>query len=134
MTTFISFLEYIPFWLFIRIMQFFNFNTKIFISAKVISFIIRNTPKYRKRVLKKSSELTFELPHNLQKYVCKKGSIAIDGISLTVNNVEEKSFSVSIIPHTSAVTTLGSIKKDDIVNIEIDILARYIDNNIKKIK
>ena len=88
----------------------------------------------RKRVLKKSLELTFELPHNLQKYVCKKGSIAIDGISLTVNNVSEKSFSVSIIPHTSEVTTLGNIKKDDIVNIEIDILARYIENNIKKIK
>ena len=52
MTTFISFLEYIPFWLFIRIMKFFNFNTRILISAKVIGFIIRNTPKYRKRVLK----------------------------------------------------------------------------------
>ena len=52
MTTLISFLEYIPFWLFIRIMKFFNFNTRIFISAKVISFIIRNTPKYKKRVLK----------------------------------------------------------------------------------
>ena len=52
MTTFISFLEYIPFWLFIRIMKFLNFNTRIFISAKVIGFIIRNTPKYKKRVLK----------------------------------------------------------------------------------
>ena len=52
MTTFISFLEYIPFWLFIRIMKFFNFNTRIFVSAKVIGFIIRNTPKYKKRVLK----------------------------------------------------------------------------------
>ena len=52
MTTLISFLEYIPFWLFIRIMKFFNFNTRIFISAKVIGFIIRNTPKYKKRVLK----------------------------------------------------------------------------------
>ena len=88
----------------------------------------------RKKALKKSLQLTFELPHRLQKYICKKGSIAIDGISLTVNDVEEKSFSVSIIPHTSAVTTLGSIEKGDIVNIEIDILARYIENNIKKIK
>ena len=70
----------------------------------------------------------------MQKYVCKKGSIAIDGISLTVNDVEEKSFSVSIIPHTSSITTLGDIQKDDIVNIEIDILARYIENNIKKTK
>ena len=88
----------------------------------------------RKKVLKKSSELTFELPHKLRKYICKKGSIAIDGISLTVNNVKENSFSVSIIPHTSEVTTLGNIQKDDIVNIEIDILARYIENNIKKTK
>ena len=84
--------------------------------------------------MKKSSELTFRLPDKLQKYVCKKGSIAIDGISLTINNVEKKSFTVSIIPHTSAITTLGNIQKDDIVNIEIDILARYIENNIKKIK
>ena len=52
MTTFISFLEYIPFWLFIRIMKFLNFNTRIFISAKVIGFIIRHAPKYKKRVLK----------------------------------------------------------------------------------
>ena len=100
----------------------------------VTGHIDDTTRLLRKRVLKKSLELTFELPHSLQKYVCKKGSIAIDGISLTVNNVEEKNFSVSIIPHTSKVTTLGSIKKDDIVNIEIDILARYIENNIKKIK
>ena len=52
MTYFTSFLEYIPFWFFIRIMKFLNFNTRICISAKVISFIIRNTPKYKKRVLK----------------------------------------------------------------------------------
>ena len=84
--------------------------------------------------LKKSSILVFELPNNLKKFICKKGSIAIDGISLTVNDVKEKSFSISIIPHTSNITTLGSIQKGDIVNIEIDILARYIENNIKTIK
>ena len=52
MTTFTSFLEYIPFWLFIRIMKFLNFNTRIFISAKVIGFIIRNTLKYKKSIEK----------------------------------------------------------------------------------
>ncbi len=72
------------------------------LGGHIVTGHIDDTTKLlRKRVLKKSSELTFELPHNLKKYVCKKGSIAIDGISLTVNNVEEKSFSVSIIPHTS---------------------------------
>ena len=87
----------------------------------------------RIKKLKKSSILIFELPNNLKKFICKKGSITIDGISLTINHVEEKSFSISIIPHTSKITTLGNIKKGDIVNLEIDILARYIDNNIRKI-
>ena len=66
MTTFISFLEYIPFWLFIRIMKFFNFNTRIFISAKVIGFIIRNTPKYKKRVLK-NLDLIYPKMSDLEK-------------------------------------------------------------------
>ena len=87
-----------------------------------------------KKKLQKSLILIFELPSELKRFVCKKGSIAIEGISLTVNQVEDKSFSISIIPHTFDITTLGSIKKGDIVNLEIDILARYIENNIKKIK
>ena len=66
MTTFISFLEYIPFWLFIHIMKFFNFNTRIFISAKVIGFIIRNTPKYKKRVLK-NLDLIYPKMSDLEK-------------------------------------------------------------------
>ena len=85
-----------------------------------------------KKKLQKSLILIFELPSELQRFVCKKGSIAIEGISLTVNQVEDKIFSISIIPHTFDITTLGSIKKGDIVNLEIDILARYIENNIKK--
>ena len=100
----------------------------------VTGHIDETTKLLRIKKLKKSSVLIFELPNNLQKFICKKGSIAIDGISLTINDVEEKSFSISIIPHTSEITTLGSIQKGDIVNIEIDILARYIENNIRKIK
>ena len=98
----------------------------------VTGHIDATTRLIRRKKLKKSSILIFKLPKNLQKFICKKGSIAIDGISLTVNDVEEKSFSISIIPHTSEITTLGNIKKNDTVNIEIDILARYIENNIKK--
>ena len=98
----------------------------------VTGHIDKTTKLLEIRKLKKSSILIFKIPNNLKKFICKKGSIAIDGISLTVNDVEENSFSVSIIPHTSEITTLGSIKKGDIVNLEIDILARYIENNIKK--
>ena len=100
----------------------------------VTGHIDETTILLKKNKLKKSTILIFELPNNLKKYICKKGSIAIDGISLTINDVNEKSFSISIIPHTSEITTLGNIQKGDIVNIEIDILARYIENNIRKIK
>ena len=99
----------------------------------VTGHIDETTRLLKKNKLKKSWILIFELPKKLKKFICKKGSIAIDGISLTVNDVKEKSFSISIIPHTFAITTLGNIQKGDIVNIEIDILARYIENNMRKI-
>ena len=98
----------------------------------VTGHIDKTTCLIQKKKLQKSLILIFELPSELQKFVCKKGSIAIEGISLTVNHVEDECFSISIIPHTFDITTLGSIQKGDIVNLEIDILARYIENNIKK--
>jgi len=98
----------------------------------VTGHIDKTTCLMQKKKLQKSLILIFELPNELQRFICKKGSIAIEGISLTVNEVKDKSFSISIIPHTFDITTLGAIKKGDIVNLEIDILARYIENNIKK--
>jgi riboflavin synthase len=59
--------------------------------------------------------------------VASKGSICIDGVSLTVNNVEAQRFDVNIIPHTQQVTTLGALKIGDVVNIEIDVIARYVE-------
>ena len=61
------------------------------------------------------------------KYIVKKGSIAIDGISLTVTYVDEDSFSVSIIPHTLGETILGDKKNGDLVNLEVDMLAKYVE-------
>ena len=84
-----------------------------------------------KKVLKKSVLVIFDLPKSLEKFVCTKGSISIDGISLTVNTVKKNQFSVNLIPHTCNITTLGKLKKNDMVNIEVDILARYISKNIK---
>ena len=84
----------------------------------------------RKKILDKSILLSFYLPANLRKFICRKGSIAIDGISLTINDVFKKNFFVSLIPHTSKLTTLGELKEGNKVNLEIDVLARYIDNNI----
>jgi len=59
--------------------------------------------------------------------VAPKGSICINGVSLTVNKVDGRNFDVNIIPHTLKVTTLGELKVDDGVNIEIDVIARYLD-------
>lgn len=65
-------------------------------------------------------------PKGLAKFIAAKGSIAIDGTSLTVNEVDSSTFGVNIIPHTAKVTTWGGVKAGDKVNIEIDMLARYL--------
>jgi riboflavin synthase len=64
-------------------------------------------------------------PRDLARFIAFKGSVAIDGVSLTVNVVEGDTFSVLVIPHTLAVTTLGTLARDDAVNLEIDTMARY---------
>jgi riboflavin synthase len=71
------------------------------------------------------ARLTFKAPAPLMRFVAQKGSIALDGISLTVNEVTRDTFSVLIIPHTLKVTTLGAAKTGDVMNIEIDLMARY---------
>lgn len=74
---------------------------------------------------KDQTKLWVSLDKNLLKYVVPKGSIAIDGISLTVVDVNNNKISVALIPHTIAVTTLGIKKKGDLVNVEIDVLGKY---------
>jgi len=75
----------------------------------------------------RSWRMVFELPNDLKKYVAKKGSITINGTSLTVNSVDDNLFDINVIPHTFEVTTLGSIKPDDRVHIEVDLIARYLE-------
>jgi len=77
-------------------------------------------------------ELKISLPARFKAFLAQKGSIAIDGISLTVNNVSDANFTVMIIPHTLSVTTLGFKQKGDIVNLETDILAKYTLNLASK--
>lgn len=77
-----------------------------------------------------SKRIAIRLPRDLAPFVAAKGSITVDGVSLTVNTVDDAAdgthFSVNIIPHTQAVTTLGAIEASQPVNIEIDVLARYL--------
>jgi riboflavin synthase len=73
----------------------------------------------------------FELPQSLARYVAAKGSVTIDGVSLTVNEAQDKRFSVCLIPHTLQVTTLGELQPGHQVNIEVDLVARYLERLLK---
>ena len=73
-----------------------------------------------------STRWTFRVPAALARFIAVKGSIAVNGVSLTVNEVSEDTFGVNIIPHTASVTSFGSLHPGDAVNLEIDMLARYV--------
>jgi riboflavin synthase len=71
--------------------------------------------------------IVVRFPAELARYIARKGSIALNGVSLTVNAVTGNSFSVNLIPHTLAVTNLNDLKQGDRVNLEIDLIARYVE-------
>ena len=73
-----------------------------------------------------STRFVFLAPSDLQKFIAPKGSVALNGTSLTVNEVHSSKFGVNVIPHTKEVTTWGSSKIGDLLNLEIDTLARYV--------
>ena len=73
-----------------------------------------------------STRIRIRVPEVLARFIASKGSVALDGASLTVNEVSGSEFGVNIIPHTQAVTTWGQAKAGDAVNVEIDMLARYV--------
>lgn len=85
-----------------------------------------------KRQDARSWRMEFELPTALTRFVAAKGSICIDGVSLTVNEVDGNRFDVNIIPHTHRATTLGDLAVGDGANIEIDVIARYLDRLLSK--
>jgi riboflavin synthase len=71
--------------------------------------------------------LAITVSRELARYIARKGSIAVDGVSLTVNEVTATEFAVNLIPHTLAVTNLGTLAAGDHVNVEVDLMARYIE-------
>jgi riboflavin synthase len=73
-----------------------------------------------------STRWQFRVPKPLARFIAAKGSVAVNGVSLTVNEVKDDMFGVNVIPHTASVTGFGSLKPGDKVNIEIDMLARYV--------
>jgi riboflavin synthase len=75
----------------------------------------------------RSVRMEFQVPPELARYVARKGSICIDGVSLTVNGAKGDHFDVNLVPHTLGVTTLGTLQAGARVNLEVDIIARYVE-------
>ena len=75
----------------------------------------------------RSIRLGIEIPTEYARYVAKKGSVCVDGVSLTVNEVSGNTFELNIIPHTAEVTIIGDYRKGTVVNVEVDLLARYLE-------
>jgi riboflavin synthase len=82
---------------------------------------------FERREDARSWRFEFEAPRELARYIARKGSVCIDGVSLTVNAVEDARFGVNIIPHTLSHTTLGALQAGDPVNLEVDLIARYLE-------
>jgi riboflavin synthase len=76
-------------------------------------------------------EVRFELPPELQRYVVEKGSVAVDGVSLTVAGVGPGWFTVALVPHTLEVTTLGERRPGDLVQLEVDVIAKYVERLVE---
>jgi riboflavin synthase len=82
-------------------------------------------------VSREGTVVAFRLPGELARYVARKGSICVDGVSLTVNKVEGEQFEVNLIPHTLQVTTLSRLAPGVRVNLEVDLIARYVERMLK---
>jgi riboflavin synthase len=78
-----------------------------------------------------STRMLFEVPAKLASLIAPKGSIAVDGVSLTVNEANGDRFGVNVIPHTLKVTSFGQLKEGSHVNVEVDLLARYVQRLLK---
>jgi len=76
-------------------------------------------------------QFTFAVPAGLARYIIEKGSIAIDGTSLTVNSCDDRTFSIVVIPHTLEVTILGALREGDNVNIEVDLIGKYVEKMLQ---
>lgn len=80
----------------------------------------------------RSTRLEFEAPAELARYIARKGSIAVNGVSLTVNTVSAQQFDVNLVPHTLSATTLATLQPGDAVNLEVDQIARYLERLMNK--
>jgi riboflavin synthase len=84
-----------------------------------------------RRELGEHWEMAFSLPEELRPFVVEKGSVTLDGVSLTISGLRDDAFEVALIPHTLEVTTLGRLQPGDRVNVEVDVLAKYVQRSLE---
>jgi len=105
-----------------------NLESSIKIGEEIDGHIVQGHIDCTSKVIGKTKEgLRFEIPKNTSKYIALKGSIAINGVSLTISHIEEDSFEVCLVKHTIENTNLSKLRKGDLVNIEFDPLIKYLE-------
>lgn len=103
------------------------------LSGHIVQGHIDTTAEVRE-IIKEANQKTFilELKDNLSKYMVNKGSVSINGVSLTIIKVRDKEFSVGVIPHTYKTTTFSKLEVGNTVNVEVDVLAKYVEKLTRK--
>jgi len=112
-----------------------NFEKALLLSSRLSGHMVNGHVDGKGIIQKKTADARSErfeikFPAELGKYICKKGSICVDGVSLTINEVDEVTFSVNIIPHTNEETIFSNYVEGKQVNLEVDIVARYMESLI----
>lgn len=111
-----------------------NLETSLTLQKGISGHLVQGHIDTRAKIISRNeqNELEIELPEALRRFVAFKGSITVNGVSLTVSKLSKKSFTVSLIPFTLEKTNLGTIQKNNEVNLEIDLIARYLEQMIEE--
>ena len=116
-----------------KIGKFINIEKPLFYGKKISGHYVQGhvdttSRVQRIKIIDRSWYVKFSLDKKYKKFIVEKGSICINGVSLTISDVNNKSFEITIIPHTLKLTNLINLKKGDIVNIEFDMIGKYLNN------
>jgi riboflavin synthase len=115
----------------VRVGDLVNLERSVRLADRLAGHLVQGHVDGIGRVLEAAPDLSIQAPPGLLRYVVEKGSITIDGCSLTVVAVDDDHFRVAVIPHTAAHTTFGSRRVGDTVNLEVDMIAKYVEKLLK---
>lgn len=104
-----------------------NLERPLAMNGRLDGHLVQGHVDATGEVMEPAPDLRISAPADVLRYVVEKGSITVDGVSLTVVDVDDQTFSVAVIPHTAAVTTLGQRAVGDRVNLEVDLIAKYVE-------